>query len=111
MSPSRTVWSSEEGDLRKKKNEDTAAAPAPPARRQAVTLHRETKGRAGKGVTLVKGLALSPPDLEALAKRLKQACGSGGTVKAGVIEIQGDQRQRLAVLLQELGFKVKIAGG
>ena len=54
---------------------------------------------------------LSEDDLKQLAKKLKQLCGSGGTVKDGVIEIQGEQRQRIAEALQKMGYKVKIAGG
>jgi translation initiation factor 1 len=54
---------------------------------------------------------LSPDDLKAMAKKLKQECGTGGTVKDGVIEIQGEQRQKIADVLQKLGYKVKIAGG
>ena len=60
---------------------------------------------------MVKNLTLSANDLKALAKRLKQECGTGGTVKDGVIEIQGEQREKIADLLQKLGYKVKIAGG
>ena len=62
-------------------------------------------------MTLVKNLVLYPDDLKSMAKRLKQECGTGGTVKDGVIEIQGEQRQRIADVLQKLGYKVKIAGG
>jgi translation initiation factor 1 len=82
----------------------------PPAQ-QTVYLHRDSKGRGGKTVTLVKKLVLSDEDLKELAKKLKQICGSGGTVKDGVIEIQGEQRQRIAEALQKMGYKVKIAGG
>jgi translation initiation factor 1 len=62
-----------------------------------------TKGRRGKGVTLVTGLALEGDGLKALAKRLKQRCGTGGTVKGGTIEIQGDQREILTAELKALG--------
>lgn len=72
---------------------------------------RETKGRKGAGVTLVRGLALAPEKLKELASQLKQKCGSGGTIKEGVIEIQGDHRRLLLVELASLGFKVKLAGG
>ena len=82
----------------------------PPAQ-QTVYLHRESSGRGGKAVTLVKNLVSSPEDLKALAKQLKQECGTGGTIRDGVIEIQGEQRQRIAALLQKMGYKVKIAGG
>ncbi len=76
-----------------------------------VRVSRETKGRAGKGVTLVKGLALDDAALIALGKQLKTACGSGGTVKDGVIEVQGDHCERVMALLQAKGLKVKRAGG
>lgn len=76
-----------------------------------VHVARETKGRAGKGVTLVKGLALDDAGLGALAKQLKAACGSGGTVKDGVIEIQGDHRERVLEWLRKDGRNAKLAGG
>lgn len=76
-----------------------------------VRIKRETKGRKGKGVTLVTGLTLHGQELKSLAKTLKQKCGTGGTVKDGVIEIQGDHRAQLLELLQEKGWKVKQAGG
>jgi translation initiation factor 1 len=76
-----------------------------------VRVSRETKGRGGKAVTLVKGIALDEPELGALAKQLKAACGSGGTVKDGVIEVQGDHCDRLVALLQARGLNVKRAGG
>jgi translation initiation factor 1 len=76
-----------------------------------VRVSRETKGRAGKGVTLVNGLALDDAALIALGKQLKTACGSGGTVKDGVIEVQGDHCDRVITLLQAKGHKVKRAVG
>lgn len=82
-----------------------------PAGDGIVRVSRETQGRAGKGVTLVKGVALDAAALAALGKRLKAVCGSGGTVKDGVIEIQGDHRERVASQLQRDGFTVKRAGG
>lgn len=87
------------------------AAAAPPPAQQTVYLHRESKGRGGKTVTLVKNLRLAPDDLKALARDLKQACGVGGTLRGEVIEIQGDQREKLLPLLRQRGFQVKIAGG
>lgn len=76
-----------------------------------VRLGRETKGRKGGGVTVVTGLPLAGAELDALASRLKKMCGVGGTVRDGVIEIQGEQRARLQPELEKLGYKVKIAGG
>ncbi len=75
-----------------------------------VRVSRETKGRGGKAVTLVKGVSLSDNDLEALGKQLKAACGSGGTVKDGVIEVQGDHIDRIVALLNAQGYKAKRAG-
>jgi translation initiation factor 1 len=76
-----------------------------------VRLLRETKGRKGAGVTLIDGLPLSDAELAKLAKRLKSACGVGGTVSEGRIELQGDQREKLRPLLESQGYAVKIAGG
>ncbi len=106
----KTIWSSEDGDLRKKEQTVSHAKSLPP-QQQTVYLHRESSGRAGKAVTLVKKLILSEDDLKALAKKLKQECGTGGTVKDGVIEIQGEHHEKIADVLQKLGYKVKIAGG
>lgn len=88
-----------------------SAAPARPAGDGVVRVSRETKGRAGKGVTLVKGLELDAAALTALGKQLKTACGSGGTVKDGVIEVQGDHCERVIEVLKSQGFVVKRAGG
>ena len=81
-----------------------------PAGDGIVRVSRVTKGRAGKGVTLVKGLALDTVALAQLGKQLKAACGSGGTVKDGVIEVQGDHCERVIALLQAQGRTVKRAG-
>ena len=78
---------------------------------QTAYLHRDSKGRGGKAVTLVKNLVLTEADLKSLAKTLKAVCGSGGTVKDGVIEIQGEHREKIAEFLAKQGYKVKIAGG
>lgn len=72
---------------------------------------RETKGRNGKGVTTVFDLPLDDAGLSELCKTLKQRCGTGGTVKEKVIEIQGDQRERICTELEKMGYKVKRVGG
>jgi translation initiation factor 1 len=76
-----------------------------------VRIQRETKGRKGKGVTLISGVLLAPTELKKLAKELKQKCGVGGAVKDGVIEIQGDVRDQLFDEMKQRGFSVKKAGG
>ena len=106
----RTVWSSDQGDLRKKHESSPKIVSLPP-HQQTVYLQRDSKGRGGSSVTLVKNLILSEQDLKALAKRLKQICGSGGTIKNGMIEIQGEKREKIAEELKTMGYKVKIAGG
>jgi translation initiation factor 1 len=108
----RTVWSSNDGDQRKKEQRPTTLnTKSLPPQQQTAYLHRDSKGRGGKSVTLIKNLVLSEEDMKSLAKRIKQDCGVGGTVKDGAIEIQSEQREKIADILQKLGYKVKIAGG
>jgi translation initiation factor 1 len=76
-----------------------------------VRVSLQTKGRGGKSVTLVKGLPLDVAALAALAKQLRAACGSGGTVKDGVVEIQGDHVVTVMAALQKQSYVVKRAGG
>ncbi|MGY6215965.1 translation initiation factor Sui1 [Methylolobus aquaticus] len=76
-----------------------------------VRVRLETKGRKGKGVTVVMGIPVLPAALDAIGKELKQRCGSGGTVKDGVIEIQGDHRDTVVAELTKRGYTVKKAGG
>jgi translation initiation factor 1 len=87
------------------------AAAAKPAGDGNVRVSRETKGRAGKGVTLVKGLPLDAAALAALGKQLRTACGCGGTAKDSKLEIQGDHVERVMELLRAQGFSVKRSGG
>ena len=82
-----------------------------PASDGIVRVSRETKGRKGKGVTLIKGLTLDVLALTQLGKQLKTACGSGGTVKEGVIEIQGDHCDMVIENLKKQGWIVKRTGG
>lgn len=91
-----------------------AAAPAPVAERNRgrVDIRRETGGRGGKTVSVGDGVVGGGlPEKELLAKRMRAACGCGGTVKDGAIEIQGDQRETVARLLREAGFRPVMAGG
>ena len=75
-----------------------------------IRLHRETKGRKGKGVILIKGLQLDVKALKELAKEIKKRTGTGGSVKDFVIEIQGDQRELVKTILEKKGYSVKLAG-
>jgi translation initiation factor 1 len=78
---------------------------------QLLHLHRETKGRGGKAVVIVRGFVGSEEDLQALGKAIKSFCGTGGSVKDGEIIIQGDQRQKVEEYLQKDGYRTKRVGG
>ncbi len=103
------------GGERKGPPDLTVPAPAPvatkPVKQITLKVGRETAGRKGKGVTTVFDTPLNEAELLNLAAQLKQKCGTGGTVKDGRIEIQGDQRERIIAELEKLGYKVKRAGG
>ncbi len=88
-----------------------ASAAAVPAGDGVARVRRETSGRGGKAVTVVRGLPLDAVALAALGKRLRTACGTGGTCKDGVIEVQGDHVDRVLALLQAEGHRAKRAGG
>lgn len=80
--------------------------------RGRVEVRRETAGRGGKTVTSVSGFTgIGLPEKESLAKQMQRACGTGGTVKEGRIEIQGDHREKIAAILAEAGFRPVFAGG
>jgi len=110
---SRLVYSTEHGKIDNAPAGARAAtaSKSSPKNDGIVRILRETKGRKGKGVSCITGLPLTAVQIEALAKQLKQRCGAGGTVKDGVIEIQGDHRELLALELKKLGYTVKLAGG
>jgi translation initiation factor 1 len=76
-----------------------------------IRVSRETKGRGGKAVTVIRGVDANAAGIAALAKQLRTRCGSGGTVKDGVIELQGDHCERVVADLQQFGWTVKRAGG
>ena len=89
----------------------TAAGTALRADAGKVRVSRQTQSRAGKAVTLITGLPLAAVELERLARDLKRRCGSGGTVKDGVIEIQGEHRNAVVAELLRRGFAAKRSGG
>jgi len=120
MSNSRIVYSTEQGrrcpecarpvaECKCRRSKAAQARPAPGD--GAVRVSRETKGRKGKGVTIVSGLPVAGAGLDELARRLKKRCGSGGTVREGKIEIQGDHQDTLLLELGKLGYSAKRAGG
>ena len=86
-------------------------APARPVGDGVVRVSREVQGRKGKAATVVRGLPLNDADIAEWARKLKAACGSGGMVKDGVIEVQGEHRDKLTTLLAAAGFTVKRVGG
>lgn len=90
----------------------SGASPASGKNRGRVDMKRTTAGRGGKTVTLVTGfVGIGLPEKESLAKKMRNACGCGGTVKDGDIEIQGDQREKIAQILTDAGFRPVFAGG
>ena len=115
-SNNRLVYSTEHGRTCPACNQDLTRCKcrktsAPPAGDGIVRIGRATQGRKGKGVTVITGIAVDDDQLKQLAKTLKQKCGSGGTVKAGAIEIQGDHRDLLMAELKGMGFTVRRSGG
>jgi len=99
------VFSTDQGRIRPEKKQSST-----PKGDGIVRIGRETKGRKGKGMTVVTGVPLHPEGLRDLAKKLKQKCGTGGTFKDGRIEIQGDHRDLLVAELQAMGYTVKRSG-
>lgn len=103
---SRLVYSTDSGRI-----DEPKTKVARPKGDGIVRIQRQTSGRKGKGVCLIGGLDLDDAALDKLAAELKKKCGCGGSVKDGVIEIQGDKRDLLKQLLEAGGYKVKLAGG
>ncbi len=105
---SRAVYSTTDGDLRRARDPELT-------RRRAdgntVKVRREVAGRRGKAVTTVSGVPVDAVELRALAGRLKKRCGVGGSVKNGVIEIQGDHRPVVVEILKAEGYAPVLAGG
>jgi translation initiation factor 1 len=109
----RLVYSTETGRIcpEKKTKKKPSNRPSPDKGDGVVRIQRETKGRKGKTVTTVHGVPLAEDDLKDFAKTLKGKCGAGGTVKDGVIEIQGDHRETLLEEIRKQGYRAKPAGG
>ena len=102
---SRLVYSTETGRIKPQ------SEPKPQVKTDGIIrISRETKGRKGKGVTILSGFNLDAGALKILAKQLKKSCSTGGTIKDGLIEIQGDQREILKGQLEKMGYSVKLAG-
>ncbi len=113
MADDGLVYSTEQGDLRRGKGRRPGTrgkGPAVPSD-GIVRIHRDRAGRGGKTVTLVTGLPGGETQLKLLAAELKRLCGSGGAVREGNLEIQGDHRERVATYLEDRGHRVKLAGG
>ena len=110
MSESRRVYSTSDGDLRKAPSRPQGRRTAPSAPNDGVVrVSRETSGRRGKTVTVVRGLPSR--ELATVASDLKRLCGTGGAAKDGVVEIQGDHRPKVVARLEAQGYRVKLAGG
>lgn len=110
------VYSTEAGRMCPKCRQPTAGcvchlSQAAPVGDGVVRVSRDTKGRGGKSVTVVRGLPLAAAELAVVAKQLRTACGAGGTVKDGVVEVQGDHVVTLLAALQKLGYAAKKSGG
>ncbi len=110
MSNSRLVYSTDGGDARKRPDRTPEQARGPQLPNDGVVrVFREKGGRGGKTVTVVRGLP--GRDLDAVAKDLKRLCGTGGAVKDGAVELQGDHRDKAKARLEDRGYRVKLAGG
>ncbi len=106
-----TVYSTDSGRIRPQLDDRQTSGEPKKKSDGIVRIMRDRKQRGGKTVTVITGIVASDDALTVLAQQLKKLCGSGGTVKDGVIEIQGDHRDKLQAKLTELGYKVKLAGG
>lgn len=117
----RLVYSTEDGQLGKampsskygnnKKSKSVSGSVIKNPAKQGIRIRRESKGRGGKSVCVIDGLPLQSAELKVLQKKLKSQLGTGGAVKDGCIEIQGDHREKLLLMLEKEGFKAKLSGG
>lgn len=104
---SRLVYSTDTGRIKEDKHPPKTISTGD----GIVRIRRETSGRNGKGVTTISGIPADDRELKEIAKQLKQLCGVGGSVKDGIIEIQGDQREKIKMELEKRQYTVKLAGG
>ncbi len=118
----RVVYSTEHGQLgkpmadnkrgkKKGRNQPVAAPTIKNPAKQGIRIRRESKGRGGKTVSIVDGLPLPEKELKVLLKKLKAQLGTGGALKNGVLEIQGEHRDKLLQLLEKEGYQAKLSGG
>jgi len=117
----RLVYSTEDGQIskamqpskrgKKKVSKNASGSAIKNPAKQGVRIRRESKGRGGKSVCVIDGLPLNNIELKVLQKKLKSQLGTGGSVKDGCIEIQGDHREKLLQMLDKEGFKAKLSGG
>ncbi|GAB2996334.1 SUI1 family translation initiation factor [Psychrosphaera aestuarii] len=106
---SKLVYSTESGKVDDKDNEVEILGES--YNDGYLRIQRQTKGRKGKGVSVITGIELPIDEFKQLAQTLKKKCGKGGSVKDGTIEIQGDDREQIKTVLESLGYKSKLAGG
>ena len=112
--PKNLVYSTDQGRIRNNDKKSKASEGDTKSKFPndgIVRISRETKGRKGAGVTLINGLKADEKELKAIAKALKAHCGCGGAIKNGVVEIQGDNRDKIKSWLENQGHQVKLAGG
>ena len=103
----KLVYSTETGSIKEPETQQETSGPA----EKIIKIRREVKGRGGKTVTTLHGFNFPPDKLQQIAGELKRYCGSGGSIKDGIIIIQGDQRQKIESYLHDQGYLVKRAGG
>ncbi|WP_339898820.1 stress response translation initiation inhibitor YciH [Paraglaciecola polaris] len=106
MSQNNLVYSTDGGRIAPKKSQPSSVKTD-----GIIRIRRETKGRKGKGVTTLSGMDMDATQIKALCSELKKMCGTGGAVKDSVIEIQGDNRDKIKLALEKRGHTVKLAGG
>ena len=102
---SQLVFTTEEGRINEISDKDTRTGDG------IIKVRRETKGRKGKGVTTLQGFLECDETLKIIAKKLKQRCSTGGTVKDGIVELQGDHRDAVKGELEDMGYVIKFSGG